>query len=70
MRNWPLSVRCIISIEVYYTTLASIDFIIPSGAGRNIYRCMKLLKRSETFITSLTSSFLMTFWFRTGNPSP
>lgn len=69
MRNLPLNVWTIISIEVYYTTLTSIDFIVHSGAGRNIYRYMKLLKRSETFITLLTSSFLMRFWFTTGNRS-
>jgi len=67
MRNWPLNVWSTILTEVYYATLKSIDFIVPSGAGRNIYRCMKLLKRSETFITLLTNSFLMRFWFRTGN---
>lgn len=66
MRNCPLDVWSIITIEVYYTTLTSIDFILPSGAGRNLYRCMKLPKRSETFITLLTSSFLMRFCL-TGN---
>lgn len=67
MRNWPLNVWCVISIEVYYITLTSIDFIVPAGAGRNIYRCMKLLKRSRTFITLLTRSFLVRLWFTTGN---
>lgn len=65
-----MNVWHIISIEVYYTALTSVVFAVPSGDGRSIYKCMKLLKRSETFIILLTGSFLKRLWFTTGNKSP
>lgn len=60
----------VLSTEVYYTALANLHFMVPSGDGRNIYKCRKLLKRSETFTVLLISSFLIKLWFTTGNQSP
>lgn len=61
-------VWCIIYFSGYYNALTSVAFVVPSGDGRSIYKCVKLLKRSETFL--LTGSFLKSLWFTTGNQGP
>lgn len=60
----------VVRIEVYYTALTNVDFLVPSGDWRNTSKSRKLLERSETFTVLLTSSFLIKLQFTTGNQSP
>lgn len=72
MPEWGIGLQMfgVLRIEVYYTALTNVDFLVPSGDWRNTLKSRKLLERSETFTVLLTSSFLIKLQFTTGNQSP